>query len=119
MSALITSFFSNMDMATSITLIFITVIIYVSLIGFSPFISSKWGVFSLIFLWIKVKKIKKELEEAIQTLPAKDHRNLFAQTYKDKIDPFFSQEGSLFTHLWIEFKEQLIEPPPIGSHSKI
>ena len=63
-----------------------------------------------MFFGRECNKIQQKLEEAIQTLPSKNHRNLFAQNYNNNIDPFFSQEGSIFTHLWIEFKEQLIEP---------
>ena len=58
----------------------------------------------------ETNRITSFLTEAVEKLPKKDHRNEFTRRYREEIDPYFSRQGGLFTHLWIEFKEQLIEP---------
>ncbi len=93
----------------TITIIFIVITVYIAVLGFWP-LNKKLGFFSLVSFLRETKSIKKKLEEAIKKLPAKDHRNEFVRLYHNKINPFFSKEDSLFTHLWIEFTEQLIEP---------
>ncbi len=92
-----------------ITATFIVIIIYITVFGFWP-LNKKLGFFSILSFWRETKKIKKNLEEAIEKLPDKDHRNEFTRRYQREIDPYFSEQGAFFTHLWIEFKEQLIEP---------
>lgn len=77
--------------------------------AFWPFFR-KFGAFNLISFCRETERIKKSLEEAIEKLPDKDHRNEFTRRYHTEIDPYFSKQGAFFTHLWIEFREQLIEP---------
>ena len=72
--------------------------------------------FGAYYLWhfrIKTKELRKILNEAIQKIPDsssyQDCRNKFAQNYHN-INNYFKSPQFIFSHPWIEFTEQLIEP---------
>ncbi len=65
-----------------------------------------------IYFWpsgIKIKMLKDRLNQAINKLPTTHHREEFVNNYHH-INDFFSRDESVFSYLWKEFTEQLIEP---------
>ena len=57
----------------------------------------------------KIKRLKEKLKDAKDQLPKTDYRQEFVKNYH-KINHHFSREESVFSYLWKEFAEQLIEP---------
>lgn len=57
----------------------------------------------------RLKNIKKRLKEAIDILPKNDHRNEFVKNYRN-INNNFIKNNPIFSYLWKEFREHLIEP---------
>ena len=109
MPTMLSQLYSTDPTSFIIACIFCFITFTIAVLGFWP-LNKIFGFFSLVAFWRETKKIKKRLKEAIQKLPDKDHRKAFAQRYEDEINPYFSKEDSLFTHLWIEFTEQLVKP---------
>ncbi len=90
----------------TITIVFIFIILYVAIAG--PFIKIKlFGLSDLLSFCRVAKQLSREIKAAIQQLPTSDQRNEFARQYH-KINDYFRQ--SVFSHLWLEFTEQLIKP---------
>ena len=95
-----------------ITGVFIFIVLYVTTVGFWPFIRAS-GLSSLWSVWREANRLKGEIESAIKKLPTEktteEQRNEFARKYHE-IDEHFRKNGSIFSHIWLEFTEQLIEP---------
>ena len=70
-------------------------------------------IITVLFGWLKprrrLRNIKKRLKEAIDILPKNDHRNEFVRNYRN-INNNFIKNNPIFSYLWKEFSEHLIEP---------
>ena len=98
---------SNIDpLSLTITAVFILVILYVTFI-------KAFGLPGLLSFWKETEQLNKNFKEAIQKLPTADtieeKRNEFVRQHQE-IDDYFKDDRSVFSHLWMEFTEQLIEP---------
>ena len=99
-------------LSLTITIIFITVVLYVTTVGFWPF-TKAFGLSGLLSFWKAGEQLKKKIKEAIQQLPTasttEEQRNEFARQYNE-INDYFKKGQSVFSHLWQEFTEQLVKP---------
>ena len=95
-----------------ITIFFIFIILYVTVAGFWPFIKA-FGLSGLLSFWREAERLKRQIKEAIQQLPTtnivEEQRNEFVRKYNE-INDYFKKDQSIFSHSWLEFTEQLIEP---------
>ena len=95
-----------------ITIFFIFVIVWVTIAGFWPF-TKAFGLSGLLSFWKEMEQLKRKIKEAIQKLPTasttEEQRNEFAGQYNE-INDYFKKDQSVFSHLWQEFTEQLVEP---------
>ena len=95
-----------------ITIFFIFVIGWITIAGFWPFIKA-FGLSGLLLFWKETEQLKRKITEAIQKLPmastTEEQRNKFARQYNE-INDYFNKDQSVFSHLWLEFTEQLVKP---------
>ena len=99
-------------LSSETTLVFIIIILWVTFFGFWPF-TKIFGLSGLVSLWKKTGHLKEVFEKAIRKIPEAntiDKRRLeFVKRYNE-IKEYFQNDKSAFSHFWLEFTEQLVEP---------
>ena len=106
------SYLTEYPVLSAVTVVFIVAILYITVVGFWPFTKAS-GVSGLRSFCKKVEQLKKQIEEAAKKLPKEKtverQREKFTNKYHE-IDAWFKRDQSIFSHIWLEFTEQLIKP---------